>query len=244
MSQIINFLATCDRFAFFGIAPDPAARVAEMQDACPLPIEVASGWIIDPRARLAVLDRVQREFRLSRAKGDWFEVERERAVAALAEQAQLAEGKGWRVRKHPLPPKPDTGQKMRAIITPHGQFSSVVGAAQALGMTRQAAWDRARRQTPGWRFADETVRPRVPRVTNVGRPVGAKTNLTPVTENWTRMTRDGVVFPNLGEIPKSMLRWLRPNGDTARFDSEHDATDPLLMTGAAAELVRRFQKSS
>jgi hypothetical protein len=45
----------------------------------------------------------------------------------------------------------------RAVVTPQGRYPSVGAAAAAVGITRQAAWERAQRGTQGWRFEDAPV---------------------------------------------------------------------------------------
>jgi len=166
----VNFIASCARFVFFGISPDPAAVVAEMRPHCPLPIELVAGWIVPPQERGALQSAVTAKLRNARVKGsDWFRVDPERAASILAVQAKAVDGRVWQVRKRPVTEKPPPFNA-REIITPHGRFPSAAEAARALGITKAAVSERAVKRSPGWRYADDD-RPQPPPAPR-GRPVG------------------------------------------------------------------------
>lgn len=169
MPDPINFVATSDGHAYFGIAADPAAIVAEMRPHCPLPIELAAGWSLAPSERGAVLAAVTKELRNTRVSSGWFKVSPERALAVLKKHAEYAGGQVWRVRKRPVTEQA-AHPASRPIITPYGQFPSAAAAATAIGITRAAVSDRAKRRSPGWRYADDD-RPQPP-PGQPGRPTG------------------------------------------------------------------------
>jgi hypothetical protein len=175
MSEIINFVAVSGGFATFGLHADPATVVAAMQRSSPHPIELAAGWVMPTHNRVVLHDRVVKAFhrvRVRSNRGDWFEVPRDQAIDTMAGFAEELGGYPWRVRKRPLPAEPSDNLHYRAVVTPRGTFPTAAAAAAAYGISRQLAWDRAARRSPGWRFEDDTspapaARPR-------GRPAKEK----------------------------------------------------------------------
>jgi hypothetical protein len=168
MADLITFVAVSGGFALFGMAEDPAARVAQLQAGSPLPIELAGGWIVPPQDRVTVMDRVTRQLSDRPRHGDWIKVPREKAVALLDFEARWHDGQPWQIRKRPRPTEAPDNAHHRAVVTPRGRFPSAAGAAEAHGISRQAAWERATRRAGGWRFEDDDSPPPPP--ARRGRP--------------------------------------------------------------------------
>jgi hypothetical protein len=168
MPDLINYVATSGGHICFGMAEDPAAEIAEMQAGTPQPVELVAGWIMPPKGRLPLLARLQRALRGKPRSGQWFDVPVDWATKTLRAAAKELGGRRWEVRKRPHPSERVLPGHARAVVTPHGRYPSAKAAAEALGVSRQAVWERASRRSPGWRFEDDD-RPRPVRA-SPGRP--------------------------------------------------------------------------
>jgi hypothetical protein len=153
MPDYINYVAVSGDYVRFGMAEDPAADVATMRDASPVPIDIAAGWLVPPGERAWLQDKLDRVFRRAPHRNGWVRVPVDQAVHALASHAEHLGGTRWKVRKRPLPLAPS--ERARPVLTPRGRYQSAQAAADAYGMSRQAVWERATRRSPGWRFEDD-----------------------------------------------------------------------------------------
>lgn len=168
MPDLINYVATSGGHAYFGMAEDPAAEIAEMQAASPHQIDLEAGWVLAPPTRMLLLDSLRRALRGKHRRGQWFRVSSKWATSTLAFHAETLGGTPWKVRKRPRPSEAAENQRVRAVVTPHDRYPSIAAAAQAHGITRQSAWERATRRALGWRFEDD-IRPQ-PELARRGRP--------------------------------------------------------------------------
>lgn len=174
MPDLINYVATSGEHVYFGMAEDPATEIARMRVANPHPIDLIAGWEVAPRARAKLLETLRRELRHKPRRGEWVEVPADWAVELLRIIATSLGGKRWHVRKRPRPIIDQPSVRNRSVLTPAGRFPSTQAAAEAHGISRQAAWERANRRSPGWRFEDDDSPP--PVRARPGRP--QKTTLT------------------------------------------------------------------
>lgn len=155
MPDYINYVAVSGDYVRFGMAEDPATDVATMRAASPVPIDIAAGWVVPPTERAWLQDKLYRVFRRAPYRNGWVRVPVEQAIGALAMHAEHLGGTRWKVRKRPLPAPVMVSDRARAVLTPRGRFPSAQAAGEAHGMSRQAAWERAQRRSPGWRFEDD-----------------------------------------------------------------------------------------
>jgi hypothetical protein len=168
MADFINYVASSGGHAYFGMAEDPLTEIAKMQAGSPLPIELVAGWVLSPKVRADLLDQLQHSLRKRKRRGDWIQIDQEMARQTLRRHARRLGGAPWNPPEHPVQAKVTVSEKARAVITPNGPYPSVSAAAEAYGITRQSAWDRANRKSPGWRFADDDRPP--PKRASPGRP--------------------------------------------------------------------------
>jgi hypothetical protein len=145
----ILFLAASGDQVHFGLHEDPAAWAARREGETP--ITIVAGWVLPPEERRLVLSTILRDLRDEPRDGIWFQIPRARAEALLAEKAGRAGGAFayW----VPGPAAPRTSRD-RPVITEQGRFDSAAEAAEAFGISRQAAWKRASVGINGWKFED------------------------------------------------------------------------------------------
>jgi hypothetical protein len=168
MPNYIHYVAVSGDWAFFGLSRNPAADVATMQKSSPAPIELVAGWIVPPAENAWLKDKLDRAFRRAQHRGYWIRTTRDKAAGTLAMHAAYLGGKRWKVRKRPHLSETTPWERDRPVLTPRGRYQTAKAAGDAYGISRQAAWERANRQSPGWRFENETRPP--PVRARVGRP--------------------------------------------------------------------------
>ena len=152
MSDLVNYVATSGGHAYFGMAEDPAAEIARMQAGTPHPIFLLAGWVLTPKRRADLLDALTRALRTTPRRGEWFVMDETIAKVTLRRCAMELGGRRWEPRRRPRPDETMPRGRARAVMTPNGLYPSAQEAGDAYGISRQAAWERADRRSPGWRF--------------------------------------------------------------------------------------------
>jgi hypothetical protein len=155
MADYINYIAVNGEYVTFGLSEDPAADVVEMQAGSPSAINLVAGWVVPPPERLWLKERIERAFRRAKHRGVWVQAPEARAVELMGRLAAQVGGVPWKLRKRPLPSIKPPSKRAKAVLTPNGRFASAKAAGEAYGLSRQAAWERANRQTEGWQFEDQ-----------------------------------------------------------------------------------------
>jgi hypothetical protein len=161
MADYIHYVAVSGDYAFFGLSEDPVADVATMQRGSPVPIDLVAAWVVPPAERAGLKDRLDRKFRRAPHRGYWVKVPEDEAVGTLQMFAAYLGGKRKKLRMRRSPEEAPQPMRARAVVTPRGRYPTAKAAAEAHGISRQAAWERANRQSPGWRFEDEDRPPPV-----------------------------------------------------------------------------------
>ncbi len=155
---VFLYIAYCKGHAKVGLSQRPQARLMQMQNGCPFPIELLASIPLSeadaPKAEHATLLALSERH----AIGDWFKCPRSQALHAAYTASRVFTAPGLPIK----PPRststggprgrPPKGGRSRSIVTPHGNFPSLQAAATHLNITRQAVESRLRRKSPGWEY--------------------------------------------------------------------------------------------
>lgn len=144
----------CRGFVKIGITHDPTKRLKSMQGGCPFPLELLAAWEVSADSAVVAERSAMVALTDTHHEGEWFKCSKPAALYALGAAATKVGGKPWEDR-----PKAVYAPPQHAVITPKGEFPNLKEAASAFGISRQAAWSKARRQVPGWKYIGETNPP-------------------------------------------------------------------------------------